>query len=96
MTSLFLLSTEQLIKAKHSIVSDKKDWYIDAICERLADVSDTLRQFKEVITNETMLSEPDVSDLIAVIVELKKEIKDLEIDKANLLDEFKGGANGTL
>jgi archaellum component FlaC len=99
MSNLWLLTTEQLIKAKHSIVSDKKDWYIDALCERLADVSDTLRQFQEVITDETMLSKPEVNDLISVIEELKNEIEDLEMDKANLqleLDELKGGANGTL
>lgn len=82
--NLWLVDTETLIKAKHSIVSDKKDWYIDALCERLSEVSDNLKQFQEVITDETMITEPEVSDLVSLLKQLKDKIDLLEVEKENL------------
>lgn len=86
--NLWLVDNKTLINGRHAIPSDKKDWFIDVLCERLAEVSRTLEQFQEVIADETNTIEPDVSDLLQLISENNEKIKLLEIDKENLSYEL--------
>jgi hypothetical protein len=86
--NLWLVDNKTLINGRKAIPSDKKDWFIDVLCERLAEVSNTLRQFQEVIEGETMYTEPDVSDLMQLISDYNEKIKLLEIDKENLSYEL--------
>lgn len=88
MANLWLLDVNQLLKAKSAITPDNKDLYIDVLCEKLAEINGDLQQFKEIVHNETMVSDPSPDDLQDLVNELKNEIQDLKIDISNLNDEL--------
>lgn len=74
MANLWLIDTDTLIKAKSSICTDKKDDYIDALCERLAEVNRNYQQITEV------LHDYNLSDYSAEFLRIDIENLHNEID----------------
>ena len=84
--NLYLLDTYNLIKARNKALNSEE--YFDALIVKLIDTDKELNNFKEFLSDEFGLIEPNSTDLKDLITELNDEIKALKIDIDNIKDSL--------